>query len=93
MITKNMLSGVIESMNPPFDSHDVIRKAIHKFQKEYVAQLYAAIDHDFPFQYVHSAFGRDIAEICEKHGYVGTEADTPDLFGQSSTCTRWAKPA
>lgn len=93
MITEDKVEEIIESMNTPFDSHQVIMRASHRFQKEYIEQLHAAIDQRFPFQYVHSAIGRSIASVCKKRGYVGVTADTPDMFGQLSTCTRWDHPA
>jgi hypothetical protein len=92
MITEKMLTEVIESMPPPFDSHQVIIEVAHRNQRAYIEQLYA--NHaEAPFQAVHATLGIQINKICLGLHYTGKAHRSNDIFGRNANCVRYCKPS
>ena len=88
---------VIKAMSgDSFTSHQFILCLARAHQKEYVEALYAYRNsmHESkpaPFKVVHARLAQQLREYPSLIKYVGTEAHSEDIFGQSNGCARWVK--
>ena len=91
----NISDAVIEeavlNAGTEFDSHGIILRLAHQYQREYVDALSAAPG-ESPFRNLHAMLGRRIKQVCERLGYTGEAFCSPDIFRQeSSNCIRWSR--
>jgi hypothetical protein len=86
----NALERIIAIAGDRFDSHDIIRTFAHGNQRRYI-ELLQGTHGDKPFQTLHSALGRRIKTLCERHGFAGEASNSLDVFNQNSSCIAWSR--
>jgi hypothetical protein len=86
----NALERIIAIAGDRFDSHDIIRTFAHDNQRRYI-ELLQGTHGDKPFQTLHSALGRRIKTLCERHGFAGEASNSLDVFNQNSSCIAWSR--
>lgn len=88
------IARAIERLPIEFDSHQLILVLAQENQREYINALQESSS-TTPFQAVHSAIGKSLARHSPELGIqeIGAEANysSPNIFGFSSPCSRWAK--
>ncbi len=93
-IKQNQLRAVVAEMPQKFDSHDVIKAFIKKYEAEYVDLLYAQRQRApyAIFRAVHAAMGRALAEHAEALGIRKTARESSEnIKGYDSENQGWEK--
>jgi hypothetical protein len=91
---KENISSAIDRMPVVFDTHQLILELARENQRSYIRALHES-GSDTPFQAVHSAIGKALKQhsLESVTRIRETEADcsSRDIFGEHSTCSRWAR--
>jgi len=91
---KEKMIPTIEAMKHEFDTHEFILALASKNQQSYIEAL-ASIKSDRPFQALHSAIGKHLKVISTQETSLIREVEanvsSRNIFGESSTCSRWQK--
>ena len=91
---KDNMIPIIKAMKHEFDTHEFILALASKNQQSYIEAL-ACIESNRPFQVLHSAIGKTLKVISTQENALIREVEASvssrNIFGESSTCSRWQK--
>lgn len=84
----------IKAMKHEFDTHEFILALASKNQHSYIEAL-ARIESNRPFQVLHSKIGKTLKVLSIQENVpireVEANVSSRNIFGESSTCSRWQK--
>jgi hypothetical protein len=89
---QDKMMPTINAMKNEFDTHEFILALASKNQTIYIEAL-ASIESNTPFKVLHSAIGRTLKAIStQEHSHlreVEANVSSRNIFGESSSCSRW----
>ena len=80
----------IESMDDEFTAHQFILHLAKHNQREYISAL-CEVRGDAPFQTVHGAIANRLNHHGRQVEQLTRVADSPNIFGEKMSCSRWRK--
>ncbi|MGD1104890.1 MAG: hypothetical protein ABSA59_22825 [Terriglobia bacterium] len=91
------ISHAIDRMGTDFDTHELILELARENQPAYIRALNESVESGSaaPFKVVHAAIGRSLKRHSHEFGIqeieTGKNHSSPDIFGESCSCSKWKK--